>query len=103
MNQKALNQKLAKHASKDMEKKTRSERELETNLNTECDVKLLRREVIAVHNILSTLQYKLGDAVIVLRIIEKLKPHAAVDTNITPESHEQQVQETGLTLGKKAD
>jgi hypothetical protein len=85
-------------------KPTKEEEEvrLQKTLDEVCDVKLLRREVIVIHNILSTLQYKLGDAKVVLGILDKLTAHAAVDSNITPESHEKQVKE-GLALGKKVD
>lgn len=75
-------------------------KDLQKTLDEICDVKLMRREVIVVHNILSTLQYKLGDAKVVLGILDKLTAYAAVDTNIPQESHDQQVAEA-LVLGKK--
>jgi hypothetical protein len=92
-----------KQLRKDMENKEKRDKELQENLDQVCDVKLLRREVIVIHNILSSLQYKLGDAEVVLKILAKLAAHAAVDTNISEESHNHQVEEARLELGKKAN
>ena len=78
--------------------KEEQDAQLQKRLDEECDVKLLRREVIVIHNILSTLQYKLGDAKIVLGILDKLTVFAAVDSNIPPEETKKQI-----ALGKKVD
>lgn len=88
-----VKQNTANHIQRMEEKKAEKQKELDWILNEEVNPKLLRRELIVIYNILSSLQYKLGDAKVVLQILDKLQPHVAVDTNITKQAHE-------LALGK---
>lgn len=72
---------------------------LQARLDEVVKVPLKRRDIIVIHNILSGLSYKLGDAEIIIhKILPQLTPYAAVDTNISEESHEKQ-----LAVGKKVD
>lgn len=74
-----------------------ADKQLQDRLDEECLVPLLRRDVIVIHNILASMSYKLGDAeVIIHKILPRLTPYAAVDTNITKESEKEQI-----ALGKK--
>ena len=47
---------------------------LEEELNAELNIKLLRRELIFINNVLVATPFKLGDAAVALDIFSKLQP-----------------------------
>lgn len=61
------------------------QKKLDGILDELCTLTLKRREWIVVFNVLVSLSYKLGDAPIVQKIVDTVKPVATVDTNIKKE------------------
>lgn len=56
----------------------------DTNLDQTLKLLLTRRQWTVIFNILVNREYRLGDASIVLPIIDALRPIVAFDTNIKP-------------------
>lgn len=57
-------------------------------LEQDVSVTLKRRQWVVLNNILVAIQYKIGDAKIVLPIVDEIMKVAAVDSNIDPEPEE---------------
>lgn len=86
-----------------MDKKAEKLEKLNKVLDEEVDPKFLRRELIVINNILTSLEYKLGDAAIVIGILHKIKPLAAVDSNITKEESDKQKAEANAQTNVEAE
>lgn len=78
--------------------KALSDEKLKWLLDKECKVPLTKGEVNFIYNVFGQLTWKLGDAKIAGKILDKLTPFAAFDTNISEKSHKEQ-----LVLGKKTN
>lgn len=68
---------------------------LEGMLNEDVSVTFMRRELVVVHNILASMEYKLGDARIILGIMDKIAPH----TDVLKQAPNEGV----VNLGQRAD
>ncbi len=89
-----------KRATKRMEEKLKI---------SEYTLKFSQQELIAIYNILgsnpdgSPREYRIGDAVIVFGIIEKIKPLVVVSTNIPPNKQADPEPVVPVVIGVEAD
>lgn len=71
-------------------------------MNAEHTLTFKKKELIVIFNILTKIDMKYGDSLIISPIVQKLEPIVAVDTNITKQAEEAEAA-AGLILGAKKE
>lgn len=74
----------------------------EAAMNVEHTMVFQKKELVVIFNILTKIDMKYGDSLIIGPIVRKLEPIVAVDTNITKKAEEAEKNHLdGLALGKR--
>lgn len=76
----------------------------EAAMNAEHTMTFMKKELVVIFNILTKIDMKYGDSLIIGPIVRKLEPIVAVDANITKRIEEAEKNHLdGLALGKKKE